>query len=79
MWLSLGNSYRLGLGAQGLRLGFRVLGCLSLRLQFQALASAIFCWRWYARSEVPDHEQVCDHSTWVCRIVCNVGMLPAPR
>eukprot|EP00439_Symbiodinium_sp_Y106_P046281 s310_g5.t3 len=28
---------------------------------------------------VPDHEQVCDHSTWVCRIVCNAGMLPGMK
>ncbi|CAE7214871.1 EIF3A, partial [Symbiodinium microadriaticum] len=28
---------------------------------------------------VPDYEQVCDHSTWVCRIVCNAGMLPGMK
>ena len=35
----------------GSGLGFRVLGCLGLRLQFQALASAIFCW---IRDGMPD-------------------------
>eukprot|EP00439_Symbiodinium_sp_Y106_P001779 s763_g1.t1 len=28
---------------------------------------------------VADYEQVCDHSTWVCRIVCNTGMLPGMK